>query len=173
MKTSEIKQIIKEEIKSILTESYGDVGNGDKFWKWPPDSVEIKGKKSRPTGYVLLHFGRARNDWFSNATYILNAKNDTWFRRTEGIGKGYGLLLRDLKVGNKSVSKTDTFNIYRARITYWPEGYSGKFGGDDWHEEDDKPANWEKADGLLWIISTVDKDEVMGYINKNMSKWRP
>ena len=47
------------------------------------------------------------------------------------------------------------------------------FGDNTGYHEDDRSANWDTEDGLIWIAKSVNKDEVMGYINTNMSKWKP
>lgn len=154
-------------LKNLLLESYGEVGNGQKFWDWPPRSIDLPTRPAaKPTAYVLFQFGR-KISLASNWEWVLNLKGDTWFRKEGGPGAGYGLTLREFKIGKKSLTEFKgeyIHNVYRATIKYIPSEYTG---------ESDPEQHVTTEQGLLWVIKSVDVGDVMKYIKSNMKKWVP
>lgn len=146
---------------------------GKKFTDYPATLVDDSGKiQNLAYGYVALVFGRGTSAEISNAYYILNAEDDTWFRRTEGNGKGYGLNLRKLKVGKVPIriNKWPSYDKYRVQITYWANDYMDE---PTWADEDDNPENWKTDNGTMLIAKGIDKDEVLSYIRKHIKNWKP
>jgi len=97
--------------------------------------------------------------------FILNGANkDGWFRRTEGNSKGYGLMVRDIKVTSKTsdVDSKSSYNRYKVKIAYLPSEH---------YAED--PANYETSAGWVWVHKDYTLDEVLAYINKEKSNWVP
>lgn len=112
-------------------------------------------------GYVFLRFKNNNYKGGSEAdpAYVLNGSGDTWFRRIEGPGKGYGLAITDMRVSyTRPPTNMGNFNVYRAIVTYIP-----------WDDEEKQ----EKATMHLWIHKDYELSDVMHYIYEHMHTWRP
>lgn len=98
-----------------------------------------------------------RPSW-TNSEYHQNAYQDTWFRQTEGNGKGYGLAIVDFKVTSRKPVQLHSATAYKVRAEYIP-----------WAETEITEI------GALWLVlqSNEDLDDVLAYIEANKANWRP
>jgi len=102
--------------------------------------------------------GNAAIDYRSNQqmfnAYVLNSKGDGWFRKTEGISKGYGLALKNIKVTQKEGKIFGDYLQYKVKLTYI----------DDNTEK-------ETTDMGYLVINTKNTtlDEVLNYISKKFT----
>lgn len=102
--------------------------------------------------------------------------DDGWFRisgPTAGSGYGYGLMLRSLKhrgrvANDDGVNWGSRFSTYKATFTYLPSAYGG-------NDADDIPANWDKANGRLYIRDSlnIQPGDVANYVAQNAHLWVP
>lgn len=100
-------------------------------------------------------------------TAFYRLETDKWFRRFQDPGDGYGLMLRKFKISGagKKDKISQKYTDYPVLISYLPIEFD--------HPDQDIPANYEKAKGLL-IINTektdVDAKEIENFVNKQIAK---
>ncbi|NCQ52030.1 hypothetical protein GW796_09075 [archaeon] len=111
-------------------------------------------------GYAAIAF-RENNDYVKalnvDFPFILNSKNDTWFRKIEGKAKGYGLAIKDVKITSRKPMTMGNFDIYKASIKYI----------DDKTEEENIDNFW------ISVHNKFSIDDVINYIDKHKNKWVP
>lgn len=154
MKRSELKEIIREEL--LKESSIKDYMNS------PNDSP------TRGNNYIRLTL--IRNPDAQRAWYRL--ETDSWFRRYFNPGKGYGLMIRAIRIVDKP--KYDSGDvIYKFTCKYLPNGF------DD--PDDDTKENWEHAYGLIVFDRKVHEifveessiKELESFIKNNIRKYKP
>lgn len=112
-------------------------------------------------GYASILF-RENNDPNTDLSsrhgfpYVLNSKNDGWFRKTEGIAQGYGLCINSIKITSRKPQLMGKFICYKAQIDYTS------------HEE-------TPASDKFWVLvhQQFDIQEVLQYIEDNKKNWYP
>lgn len=124
------------------------------------DFPASRNKDNSVIGYAAIVY-REGNDYSKALNvgnpYILNSKNDTWFRITEGKGKGYGLAINDVKITSRKPAEMGNFNIYKAVIKYI----------DDKSEEETVDNFW------ISVHNKFNIEDVLSYVNKHKDKWVP
>ena len=112
------------------------------------------------SGYVSIEFKSGNNTKYPlfNVSYVLNGTGDGWFRRIEGIGKGMGLAITDLKLTSPKPLVVGDFNAYNVKITYIS------------HNDEDV-----KESGLAWLLvhNRFDIEQVLRFIQKKEGTWVP
>jgi len=141
-------------LRKIVNE-YSINGEKDTILTYPTSDSTI--------GYVMFTFGaKAPID----GDYILNLKNDGWFRRPEDKrGAGYGLAIRDIQIDKNNPNRNfleSKFNVYKCKVKFLPST-----------EDEDNPARYDRGTGWLWVNKRFTIDEVEKYIKYNMNKWQP
>jgi hypothetical protein len=162
IKISQLRQIIREELNSLREWTIRDFRNnpGD---SWNDTSIKLILDR-KPS---------------SNAA-VYRIENDNWFRRWEGPAKGYGLMIRKIKVSKTPIQINSWATgpnslVYRAMVVYLP----GRFDGID----DDRPENWEKSEALIVLgnkattgfemFHYVKPADIENFVNSNISKYKP
>jgi hypothetical protein len=171
-----LRNIIREEIqktnKRIKMESV-------------PQSLNVKELRNHPSDtwndtYIKLVLDRK----VSSKAAVYRLETDNWFRRFENPGKGYGVMIRKLKISNTPIRLPNSWLVgpnqvvLRALITYWPNP-----GGMDWEMADDVPANWETAQGFIIlgtknftgfeILSTLNPKQIEHFVNTQTGRYIP
>ncbi len=86
--------------------------------------------------------------------YILNSKGDGWFRKDSGLGDGYGLVIRSIRVTSRKPIEHLDGTFHKAIIDY--TDVSGR---------DQREPFW------LYVSKHFTLEEVLNYIESNKSKW--
>jgi len=122
---SQLKEIIKEEIQSLNENSMFKT-----YMNKPSDSPNESTIKM-----VLNRKIDGQTAWYRFET-------DGWFRRYYNPGKGYGLMIRDIRINNRSSKGSHPNSVYiKFTCKYLPNQF------DDLR--DDVPQNWESAQGFI------------------------
>lgn len=93
--------------------------------------------------------------------------DDGWFRKTENPAKGYGLMLRDVKLSSKKMPTVENgISVYPVNITFLPADV-----------DEDDPSEYKKVQASMFINDNIDSsvtaDDVIRYVNKNKDNWIP
>lgn len=116
------------------------------------------------TGYYIGLAGITFDKNLTGVFYALNGTGDTWFRRIEGLGKGYGLLLRSLKPIKKLTKDTGDFDMWLAKIVYVPF-------------ESSDSAEWKSlavdSYAYIYVNKAFDVQDVIDYFNENKGNYVP
>lgn len=137
------------------------------------ESVDIRDfqtarfKEGAYLGFAAIGFRFSNNpgmDANKNEPYLLGSKGDSWFRKDEGHGTGYGLAIRKVKVTSKRPFEfgSGAYSAYKAKITYNPVS----------NTEDDSE-NYETDDFWIFVHETFELKDVIDFINKNVDKYVP
>jgi hypothetical protein len=125
---------------------------------------------------VMIMFrdkGTPSKQYINGGSYYWNAEGDGWFRQVEGIGKGYGLIFKNLKItskspltwdGKKKYDPTGNTNIFKATFEYVPDEYTGDA---DWK------TRYEKANIWLSVPEDFDPQQAVKHVMKDQKKWVP
>jgi len=164
MKKSELRKLIRESIKSVLTEA----------------SVEdFRNTPSDPPNESMIRLILTRRVDGKTAVYRL--EKDNWFRRYQNPGKGYGLMIRKFSIGNQPISIKPNqeigphHSVFNALITYLPT----KFDNTD----DDIPANYETVKGYVFLGTkaftgfemqkVLSPKDIETFVKMNISNYTP
>jgi len=116
------------------------------------------------SGYYVGLAGITFEKNLSGVCYVLNGTKDTWFRRIEGLGKGYGLLLRNLKPIKKLKNALGDFDMWLAKVIYVPFECSDS-------------AEWKslavESYAYIYVNKAFDVQDVIDYFNENKGNYRP
>jgi hypothetical protein len=111
-------------------------------------------------GFAAIYISRENTSLV--APYILDIKRDGWFRKSEGVAKGYGIMLRSIKLSGSKTKTWGTGSLLPILLTYLP------------HTADEEDLKlYEKSKGFLYVHNSVETQDVIDYINANKSKWVP
>lgn len=164
----QLKQLIKEQIDQENNAVFG--------------TDNIKDLRNKPTDgtlecYIRLILMRQIN----NKTAFYRLQTDNWFRRFDGIGKGYGLMIRDIKINPTPVKLSPHWshgpmNVnLRVLVKYLPLGI-----GDDL---DDIEENYETEKGLMilgnqylsgyQILKEISIKQIENYIKSHIKEYKP
>jgi hypothetical protein len=121
-------------------------------------------------GYISIGFRGTKSDYDINRdNFSLNGMNDGWFRKIDGLAKGHGLCINNIRVTNRKYhyfngepsficNTVGDFLCYKAIIDYTNNDFDSK-------DETD----------LFWIF--VHKNfalaDVLDYIEENKEGWYP
>ena len=162
-----LRQLIKEQIKQEMP-VFG--------------TNNIKDLRNKPTdgdleSYIRLILMRQIN----NNPRFFRLQTDNWFRVYEGLGKGYGLMIRDIKINPTPVKLSPHWAIgkmnvnLRALIKYLPWEF------DD--IDDDIEQNYEIAKGLIilgnqylsghQILEEISIKQIENYIKSHIREYKP
>lgn len=114
-------------------------------------------------------------------TAVYRLEKDNWFRRFENPGKGYGIMIRGIrispnpvKVSPNMVSGNDQ-SVLKTIITYLP----GEFD----NMEDDVKGNYETAKGFIILgnknftgfemLQTINPKDIEFFVKANMNNYTP
>jgi hypothetical protein len=111
-------------------------------------------------GFAAIYL--TRDDIHLVAPYILDVKHDGWFRKSEGVAKGYGVMLRGIKLSGRKTKEWATGSLLPVMVTFLPLT-----------QDEEDPKQYETSKGFLYVHNSVDAKEVVDYINANKSKWVP
>ena len=94
-------------------------------------------------------------------------ETDKWFRRYFEPGKGFGLMIRKLKVSGKGVSGPNNKTEYPILVTYLPNEFD--------HPDEDTKYNYVRAKGLLILDNNkyTDPKGVEKFVNANIKIYKP
>lgn len=99
--------------------------------------------------------------------YVLDWKNDGWFRKYEGNAKGYGIKIRDIKLTTQKTQpwagdgETTGGRLFSVKITFEP---IGQF-------EDTEVRPNETLLAKLYVHHSVELPTVINYIKQHMDTW--
>jgi len=113
-------------------------------------------------GYAAITFRKKTNPWDpyeSFGAWVLGGRKDTWFAKTEGTGKGYGLMIRELKITSRTPVDDSTAHalVYKAKMKYIPIG------------QDDE----ELTDVWLYVHRDVTLESVLKFVEQHKHEWVP
>ena len=112
-------------------------------------------------GYAAISFRDADPNRNSHRAFVLNSKDDGWFRRDDNnsIADGFGLAINEIKVTTRTAPvKMGNFNVYKVIIDYtdW-----------SWEAKEERDFFW------LYVHENFELKEILDYINENKENWRP
>ena len=120
-------------------------------------------------GFAMLPMRAFQNNTNRMAFMYNYDRKDGWFRKIEGVGEGYGLMLRSVKLSTKKmpiVWGNGSFSLYPVNTTYLPGEY-----------DEDDPTKYVKAQMTMFINRDIDysakPEDVIAYCNKNKNNWIP
>lgn len=93
--------------------------------------------------------------------YILDAKRDGWFRKIEGKAKGYGLMVRSVKLSGRKTKEWASGSLTAVIVTFLPL------------TQDTDDGVYEESKGYLYVHNSIDAHKVIDYINTHKSEWVP
>jgi hypothetical protein len=114
-------------------------------------------------------------------TAVYRLETDNWFRRFENPGKGYGLMIRGIKIAAQPTKAPASFaygenqSVFKAIIQYLPNEFV--------NVEDDVKENYETAQGYIILgnknFTGFEMQQVLsikdleGFIKANMDNYKP
>jgi hypothetical protein len=114
-------------------------------------------------------------------TAVYRLETDNWFRRFENPGKGYGLMIRGIKIAAQPTKAPSSFaygenqSVFKAIIQYLPNEFD--------NVEDDVKENYETAQGYIILgnknFTGFEMQQVLsikdleGFIKANMGEYKP
>lgn len=113
--------------------------------------------KERLVGVIGIEF---RKGEAINLDYTLD--KDGWFRRESGVGKGYGLMIRNLKITSSKPQIRGKFKIHKGKMTYLPSS-----------EDIDDPSKYKTDPVYIWVYKNYEIGNVLSYIDREKGKWIP
>jgi hypothetical protein len=107
-------------------------------------------------GYASISFRTTNFQSDTHKAFVLNSKNDGWFRKDNGIADGFGLCINEIKITSKTVQDMGSYLVYKCKIEYT-----------DWEEYPETDLFW------LYVHKNFELEEIMEYISENKEKWYP
>jgi hypothetical protein len=153
-------------LKSLLPES---VSNIKQFRNKPSDSFND----------TMIRLVLMRKIEGKTAVYRL--ETDNWFRRFEGIGKGYGIMIRGIKISKTPIKMSSNWAkgphhiVLNTVIKYLPNEF------DNW--DDDIEENYEIAKGYIILgtknftgvemLQVLNPKDIEYFIKMNIPNYKP
>ena len=108
----------------------------------------------------------------SGNTAWYRLESDGWFRRYWNPGKGYGLMLRGIKIKEKP--RYDTYGVWHPMTCKFLPNHMVDYG-------EDVKSNWEHSYGFIVMNREVHEQfviesstrELESYLNGNIRKYKP
>lgn len=114
-------------------------------------------------------------------TAVYRLETDNWFRRFENPGKGYGILIRGMRISPNPVKVSPNMvsgpnqAVLKTIVTYLPNEFD--------NSEDDIPANYETAKGYIILgnknftgfemLQTLNPKDIEFFVKANMDNYNP
>jgi hypothetical protein len=143
---------------------------------------DIKGFRNKPADTwndTMIKLVLMRKVEGKTAVYRL--ETDNWFRRFENPGKGYGLMIRGIKIAAQPTKAPSSFaygenqSVFKTIVQYLPNEFD--------NVEDDVKENYETAKGYIILgnknFTGFEMQEVLsikdleGFIKANMGDYKP
>jgi len=141
----------------------GDKGMKDLSYKRWLMSPQLESQRGRTynLGYAAIYWKEPHPNL--QEAYILDGMHDGWFRKDVlyGEGKGYGLMLRDIKITSKEPWEWADGHLYLVKFTY----LSNNVDYDD--------GSRISSLGYLYVNEDVTIEDVLQYIKDNSANWVP
>ncbi len=161
-----LRKMIRESVKRVLKEAAASVRD---FINTPSD----------PPNESMIRLMLERKIAGNSAVYRL--QNDNWFRRYEGYGKGYGLMIRNIRISPNPIRISPNWaignfhSVFKCVVTYLPIRFDSA--------EDDIPQNYETAYGLI-VLGTknftgfemqqvLSVKDIENFVKSNISNYVP
>lgn len=117
----------------------------------------------------------------SGKTAVYRLEKDNWFRRFENPGKGYGIMIRGIKISKTPIKVSSNWAVgpnqvvLNALITYLPNQFD--------NVDDDIPQNYVTDKGLIILgtkqmngfemMQVIKPKDIEDFIKVNMSSYKP
>lgn len=153
-------------LKSLIPESVSDVKS-------------FRNKESDPWNDSMIRLILMRKVEGKTAVYRL--ETDNWFRRFENPGKGYGIMIRGIKISQTPVRVSSSWAIgphhvvLNAVVKYLPNQFD--------HPNDDVEENYETVKGFLILgtkqmtgfemMQVLDVKDIEYFIKSNIPNYKP
>lgn len=153
-------------LKSLISESAADVKD---FRNSPNDTYNES----------MIRLVLMRKIQGKTAVYRL--EKDNWFRRFENPGKGYGVMIRNIKISPTPLKTTpnwvigDHHVVLNTLITYLPNQFD--------NVDDDKPENYITDKGLIILgtkqmtgfemMQVLNPKDIELFIKANIGSYKP
>jgi hypothetical protein len=143
---------------------------------------DIKGFRNKPADTwndTMIKLVLMRKIEGKTAVYRL--ETDNWFRRFENPGKGYGLMIRGIKIAAQPTKAPSSFaygenqSVFKVIVQYLPNEFD--------NVEDDVKENYETAKGYIILgnknFTGFEMQQVLsikdleGFIKANMGDYKP
>jgi hypothetical protein len=143
---------------------------------------DIKGFRNKPADTwndTMIKLVLMRKIEGKTAVYRL--ETDNWFRRFENPGKGYGLMIRGIKIAAQPTKAPSSFaygenqSVFKVIVQYLPNEFD--------NVEDDVKENYETAKGYIILgnknFTGFEMQQVLsikdleGFIKANMGNYKP
>ena len=114
-------------------------------------------------------------------TAVYRLETDNWFRRWEGVGKGYGLMIRGIRIAQNPTKVSSSWlwspnhSVFKAVVEYLPNEFD--------HPDDDVKSNYETTKGFIVMGNknmsgfemqqNVSPKELEGFIKMNINSYKP
>jgi hypothetical protein len=153
-------------LKSLLTEGVSDIR-------------QFRNKPSDSWNDTMIKLVLMRKVDGKTAVYRL--ETDNWFRRFENPGKGYGLMIRGIKIASQPTKAPSSFvygenqSVFKAVIQYLPTEFD--------NTDDDVKGNYETVKGYIILGNknftgfemqqVLSIKELEGFIKMNINSYKP
>lgn len=146
------------------------------------ESTDIRQFRNKPSdGWNETNIKLVLMRKIEGKTAVYRLETDDWFRRWEGVGKGSGIMIRNIriasnptKINSSWVSGPDN-SVFKVVVEYLPNEFD--------HPDDDVKENYETAKGFIIMGNkfmsgfemqqNISPKELEGYIKMNMKKYKP
>ena len=114
-------------------------------------------------------------------TAVYRLETDGWFRRFEGLGKGYGLMIRDIKISKTRITPPNSWLfgnhhvVLKVLVKYLPNEFDNMV--------DDVPENYIVDKGYLaigrpdfpgWkILDNVSISDIENFVKSRVRSYKP
>jgi hypothetical protein len=153
-------------LKSLIKESASDI-------------KQYRNKPSDSWNETMIKLVLMRKIEGKTAVYRL--ETDNWFRRFENPGKGYGIMIRDIKIAKNPTKVSASWAhgpnqvVLKAIIKYLPNSFD--------NVDDDVETNYEKAEGYVILgnqhftgfemLQTMNPKDLEYFIKMNIPNYKP
>lgn len=125
------------------------------FTNYPQSQIE-----RYSNGFVSIAFRDKESEKYAinKSNFVCNSFNDTWFRKTEGVTKGYGLMIRDINITSTKTLYVGDFKAYKCTIKY-----------------EDNTCEWKIDTDKFWLFvhERFKLEDVLAYIETHKNSWIP
>jgi hypothetical protein len=153
-------------LKSLIPESVSDI---KQFRNKPSDSWN-----SSMIKLILMRKVEGK-------TAVYRLETDNWFRRFENPGKGYGIMIRGIKISQTPVKVTSSWAIgphqvvLNTLIKYLPNEFD--------HTDDDVDSNYETVKGFIILgnaelpgfqmLQMLNPKDIELFVKTNIPNYKP
>jgi hypothetical protein len=153
-------------LKSLMSESSADI-------------KQFRNKPSDGWNETMIKLVLMRK--INGKTAVYRLETDNWFRRVENPGKGYGLMIRSIRIAANPAKVSASWAhgtnqvVLKTIITYLPSSFD--------NVDDDVESNYEKAEAYLILgqknftgyemLQTMNPKDLEAFIKMNISNYKP